>query len=166
MRVGFIVLTALLALPGLALAEKKIAFVNPVQAISQTEEVQASQMELQGSFNDERQKLQRLQQEVQQIQQKLQQEGAELDETEKKNLQNERESKMIEARQLSQLLQKRMQGEEQEIMETMRPKVMEAVEEIADEEGYDLVLNIQAVMYAKEGMDITAQVVEKLNEAE
>lgn len=158
--------TVLMTLPGLALAEKKIAFVNPMQAISQSEEVQASQLEMQSDMGDEREKLQRLQQEIQQIEQKLQKENMTLSDKEKQNLQDERESKMIEARQLSKLVQKRMQGEQQEIVEKMRPKVMKAVEEIANEEGYDVVLNIQAIMYAQDGMDITEQVVQKLNESE
>ncbi len=158
--------TVLMTLPGLALAEKKIAFVNPMQAISQSEEVQASQLEMQSDMGDEREKLQRLQQEIQQIEQKLQKENMTLSDKEKQNLQDERESKMIEARQLSKLVQKRMQGEQQEIVEKMRPRVMKAVEEIANEEGYDVVLNIQAIMYAQDGMDITEQVVQKLNESE
>lgn len=158
--------TVLMTLPGLALAEKKIAFVNPMQAISQSEEVQASQLEMQSDMGDEREKLQRLQQEIQQIEQKLQKENMTLSDKEKQNLQDERESKMIEARQLSKLVQKRMQGEQQEIVEKMRPKVMKAVEEIANEQGYDVVLNIQAIMYAQDGMDITEQVVQKLNESE
>lgn len=167
MRNLSIILTAMLmALPGLALAEKKIAFVNPMQAISESEEVQASQLEMQSDMGDEREKLQTLQREIQQIQQKLQKESMTLSDKEKQNLQDERESKMIEARQLSKLVQKRMQGEQQEIVEKMRPKVMKAVEEIANEEGYDVVLNIQAIMYAQDGMDITEQVVQKLNESE
>lgn len=167
MRNPFILLTmVLMALPGLALAEKKIAFVNPMQAISQSEQVQASQLEMQSDMGDEREKLQLLQQEVQQIEQKLQKENMTLSDKEKQNLRDERESKMIEARQLSQLVQKRMQGEQQEIVEEMRPKVMKAVEEIANDEGYDIVLNIQAIMYAEDGMDITEQVVKKLNESD
>jgi outer membrane protein len=167
MRNLSIILTAvLMTLPGLALAEKKIAFVNPMQAISQSEEVQASQMEMQSDMGDERAKLQKLQKEIQQIQQKLQKENMTLSDKEKQNLQDERESKMIEARQLSKLVQKRMRGEQQEIVKKMRPKVMKAVEEIAKDKGYDVVLNIQAVMYARDGMDITKQVVQKLNKSE
>jgi outer membrane protein len=167
MRNLSIMLTAvLMTLPGLALAEKKIAFVNPMQAISQSEQVQASQMEMQSDMGDEREKLQKLQREIQQIQKKLQKESMTLSDKEKQNLQDKRESKMIEARQLSKLVQKRMQGEQQEIVKEMRPKVMKAVEEIANEQGYDVVLNIQAIMYAEDGMDITKQVVQKLNESE
>jgi len=167
MRNLSIILTAVLTtLPGLALAENKIAFVNPMQAISQSEQVQASQLEMQSDMGDERAKLQKLQKEIQQIQQKLQKESMTLSDKEKQNLQDERESKMIEARQLSKLVQKRMKGEQQEIVEEMRPKVMKAVEEIANEKGYDVVLNIQAIMYAQDGMDITKQVVQKLNESE
>ena len=163
MRSLVFVLIALVSLPGLALAEKKIALVNPIEAIRQSKEVQASQMEMQSDFGDERKKLQKLQQEISKIDQKLNKEGMTLSEKKKKNLQDTRQSKMIEARQLQRLVQKRMQGEQQEIMKKMQPKVMKAVEEIAKENNYDMVLNIQAVMYAGEGLDITSQVVEKLN---
>lgn len=161
-----IMMTMLLAAPGLALAEKKIAFVNPMQAISQSEEVQASQLEMKSAMGDERQKLQNLRKEIQQINQKMQKESMTLSDKQKQNLKDKRESKMIEARQLSKLVQKRMKGEQQEIVKEMRPKVMKAVNEIAENEGYDVVLNIQAVMYANEGMDITKQVVQKLNNTE
>ncbi len=167
MRNLFIIMTAILiTLPQLAVAEKKIGFVNPRQAISQSEEVQASQLEMKSDMGDERAKLQKLQKEIQQIDQKLQKENMTLSDKQKKNLQDKRESKMIEARQLSKLVQKRMKGEQQQIVKKMRPKVMEAVKEIANNQGYDVVLNVQAVMYADEGMDITQQVIKKLNEAE
>jgi outer membrane protein len=156
----------MLAAPGLAMAEKKIAFVNPIKAISQSEEVQASQLEMKSAMGDERQKLQNLRKEIQQINQKMQKESMTLSDKQKQNLKDKRESKMIEARQLSKLVQKRMKGEQQEIVKEMRPKVMKAVNEIAENEGYDVVLNIQAVMYANEGMDITNQVVQKLNNTE
>ena len=163
MRSLVFVLVALVSLPGLALAEKKIALVNPIEAIRQSDEVKASQMEMQSNFGDERKKLQKLQKEISQIDQQLKKEGMTLSEKKKKNLQDKRQSKMIEARQLQKLVQKRMQGEQQEILEKMRPKVMKAVEAIATEKGYDMVLNVQAVMYAGEGLDITSQVVDKLN---
>lgn len=163
MRSLVFVLIALVSLPGLALAEKKIALVNPIEAIRKSNEVKASQMEMQSNFGDEREKLQKLQKEISQIDQKLKKEGMTLSDKKKKNLQDKRQSKVIEARQLQKLVQKRMKGEQQEILKKMRPKVMKAVEDVAKEKGYDMVLNVQAVMYAGEGLDITSQVVKKLN---
>lgn len=158
-----VVLVALVALPGLALAEKKIALVDPIEAIRKSDEVEASQLQMKSSLGDERQKLQQLQKEIQQISKKLEKEGMTLSKEKKQNLQDKRQSKMIEARQVQKLVRKRMRGEQQQILKRMRPKVMKAVEEIARDKGYDLVLNVQAVMYAGEGLDITSQVINKLN---
>ena len=166
MRKLSFLLIALLTLPGLALAQKKIAYVNPMQAISQSDEVKSSQLEMKSNIGDERQKLQQLRQEISEIDQKLDKEGMTLSDKQKQNLRDERESKMIEARQLQRLVQKRLKGEQQEILKRMRPKVMKAVEDIAREKGYDVVLNIQAILYAGEGMDITSQVVERLNQSD
>lgn len=166
MNMTRLMIIILLALPSLALAEKKIAYVNPMQAISESKEVQASQMKMQSDFGEEQQRLQELRAEIGEIEQKLQKEDMTLSDKEKKRLRNDRESKMIEYRQLSQLLQKQVQGEQQEIFKRMQPKLMKAVQEIAEEQNYDVVLNIQAVVYADEEMDITRQVVQKLNQGE
>lgn len=166
MNMTRLIMIMLLILPGLALAEKKIAYVNPIQAISESKEVQASQMKMQSDFGEEQQRLQSLRAEIGEIEQKLQKESMTLSDKEKKRLSNDRESKMLQYRQLSQLLQKQVQGEQEEIFKQMQPKLMKAVEEIAEAQGYDVVLNIQAVVYADEEKDITRQVVQKLNQGE
>lgn len=166
MKLTRLLMIILLTLPGLALAEKKIAYVNPMQAISESKEVQASQMKMQSDFGEEQQRLQKLGAEITEIEKKLQKESMTLSDKEKKRLSNDRESKMLQYRQLSQLLQKQVQGEQEEIFKQMQPKLMKAVQEIAEAQDYDMVLNIQAVVYADEEMDITRQVVQKLNQGE
>jgi outer membrane protein len=158
-----ILLTALM-LPMLAFAEGKMAYVDPLQAIVGSDEVKGVQQRMEGDIQDEKAKLQKLGSEIQQINQRMEKEGMTLSEKEKKQLQNEREYKMNEYQSLSQLVQKRLQTEQQEIMERMQPKFMTAVEQVAQEEGLEMVVSSQALLYAKPDMDITLKVTQKINQ--
>ena len=158
------IIFSLALIPGLALAESKIAVINFMQAVGETEEVKKSSEELQADLQDETQKLQKLYDDISAIEQRMQKEGMTLSEMEKKDLQDKRQSKMIEFRSLQQMVQKRQQEGSQEIMKRMEPKLMEAVREVAQKEGYDVVIAKEAVPYSQPDMDITGKVTQKLNQ--
>lgn len=158
------IIFSLALIPGLALAEGKIAVINVMQAVGETEEVKKSSEELKADLQEESQKLQKLYEEISAIEQRMQKEGMTLSGKEKQDLQDKRQSKMIEFRSLQQMVQKRQQEGSQEIMKRMEPKVMKAVREVAQKEGYDIVIAEQAVLYSLPDMNITGKVTQKLNQ--
>jgi len=91
------------------------------------------------------------QQEVQAEQQQLMAEMEELDEDDEE-----------EAAMMQQQLQEQLQALEQELMTEAMDEVQEDVEEIAETRGYDLVLDVNALLSG--GEDITEAVVEEVGE--
>lgn len=158
------ILFSILLMPALAFAEGKIAVINFMQAVGETEEVKQSSEEMQADLQEETAKLQKLYDEISGIEQKMQKESMTLSQKEKKDLRDRRESKMIEFRSLQQMVQKRQQEGSQEIMKRMEPKVVEAVREVAEAEGYDIVVAKEAVLFSKPDMEITGKVTQKLNQ--
>lgn len=155
---------ALVFLPGVALAEGKIAVIDINQALGETEEVKSRSQEMQTDLKDETEKMQKLYDDISQIEQRMQKESMTMSQKEKQDLQDKRQSKMIEFRSLQQMVEKRRKQGSQEIMQAMQPKVMDAVSEVAQAEGYDLVVVKEAVLFNNPGMDITNLVTKKLNQ--
>lgn len=157
-------LVAFIFLPALALAEGKIAVINFSQAIGETAAVQSKTQEMQEDLKDETTKMQKLYDDISEIEQRMQKESMTMSQKEKQDLQDKRQSKMIEFRSLQQMVEKRRQESTQEIMQSMQPKVMQAVRDVAQAEGYDLVVAKEAVLFSKPDMDITNLVTKKLDQ--
>lgn len=59
--------------------------------------------------------------------------------------------------------QRQVREVEQKVLEPLRRKIVTAIEEVAREQRYDLVLTKEAVVYSTPSTDITDDVVKKLN---
>lgn len=59
--------------------------------------------------------------------------------------------------------QRQVRDVEQQVLEPLRRKIVAAIEEVAREQRYDLVLTKEAVVYSTPSTDITDDVVKKLN---
>jgi len=156
------VLFAVLMVPMFALADK-IAVVDPMQAIIETEEVKSRNATLESSLEADSQRLRKLRDDVTKLEERLQRDGMTMSSEERNRLTDERDTKGFEFQSLQQSLQRRVNSDRQELIEQMEPKVLRAIEEISKEMGLDMVISAQAVVYAKPDLDITAQVTQRIN---
>ena len=146
------------------LAQLKIAVVNTVQAIQQSEEAQAFTDNLQQELAPEQTELQGLQQEIADLRQRVQDEGDVMSADEQRKVAREIENKQIDLEFRAQKLQKDVQDRQQELVQVMGPKVQAIVNDLVEVERYDLVFERSNVGYVNPRHDITAKVTEKLNE--
>ncbi|MCK0537650.1 OmpH family outer membrane protein [Alcanivorax quisquiliarum] len=156
-------LFAVLMLPLVAAADMKIAVIDPMQAIVESEEVKSRNARLEASLEEESQRLRRLRDDVAKIEERLQRDGMTMSRDERNKLTDEGETKTMEFQALQQTLQRRVNTDRQDLLESMEPKVLRAIEEIAGEMGLDMVISAQAAVYVKPELDITKQVTQRIN---
>ena len=158
------ILFTLLMLPLLAVAEQKIAVIDPMQALVETEEVKSRNARLEASLETESRRLRTLRDEIGKIEEKMQRDGMTMSRQEREELTGDREAKGLEFQTLQQSLQRRVNNDRQELLESMEPKLLEAIEEVAQARGLDMVVSAQAMVYVKPELDITREVTQRLNE--
>ena len=145
-------------------AQLKVAVVNTVQAIQQSEEATAFTEQLQQELAPEQTELQGLQQEIADLRQRVQDEGDVMSADEQRKVARDIENKQIDLEFRAQKLQKDVQDRQQELIQVMGPKVQAIVNDLVEVERYDLVFERSNVGYVNPRHDITAKVTEKLNE--
>lgn len=94
----------------------------------------------------------------------MQKDGITMGKDEQKKLTDQRDAKMLDFRSRQQLAQKRIEEDRNEMISLMEPRLRQAVESIAKEGKYDLVITRQAVLFATDQVDITSQVTQKMNQ--
>lgn len=86
-----------------------------------------------------------------------------MNETERNKLAGEFQEKVKEFNFLKQRLDTAVNQRKQAFLEEARPEVDAAVKELLEENELDLILPSEAVVYVKPEMNLTSQLLEKLN---
>lgn len=147
-------------------AESKIAVVDVQRVIQSLPQVATIEQTINAEFNDQRQEIQKLQADGQFMVQKLQRERATMSEDEVKKLEEQIQTLGQELQQKAQPLQQNIQRRTNEERQKLVGMIQQSINTIASSEGYDLVLNANAVPYTKPEHDISQRVldaVSKLN---
>ncbi|GGK66235.1 OmpH family outer membrane protein [Amphritea balenae] len=142
---------------------EKVATLSVQQALLSSKAAEAFRAELQKEFSSEQKQLLDLEAQAKKIQQQLKKgQGTQSKEvTDQQRVQFQKA--FGEYQRLGQELQQVQREREQLFLQEMRPKLDAVIRGLIEKDGYDLVLNKQATIYAKPGLDITAKVVELLN---
>ena len=138
-----------------AITPAKVAIINAPKAVADTQEIKKAQATLDAKYRPRAQQNQTLQTQLQTIQQQL---GA-------PNLAPERESqlrtdgsqKQKELQRLNEDLQSDVNNERQEILGRAGRQMTEVVKKIAEERGFDVVIDITNTIYFKPMLEITAE---------
>lgn len=154
-------LAMVLALP--VLADTKIGVVDLRRALFSSESAQAFSEKLQSEFSDDEAKVRDAQEEARKLKERLEKDGAMMNETERSELTSQFKEKVQEFNYLKNRLDSTVSGRKQQFLEQARPKVDAAVKALLEEHDLDLVLPSEAVVYAKPDMDLTEQLIKKLN---
>ena len=159
-----VLLSALLAAPVSAVAETKIGVVNLRQALFSSNEARSFTEKLQSDFADEEEGVREAQEEARKVKERIEKDAAMMNEEERKQLAGEFQEALKEFNYRKEKLDSAVAKRKQEFLDKARPEVDQAVKELLDEEGLDLVLPSEAVVYVKPTMDLTNKLLQKLNE--
>lgn len=151
---------------GNAVAELKIASLDVLQAISQSEEAKSLFTAVQTELQADQDALNALQTEIGALREKLAKDGEILSETEQRRIVSDIESKQADLQFQAQKFRKEFNDRQQEIINEIVPKLDAVLKDLVELEGYDVILNKtqQNVLYVNSKHDITRKVTEKLNE--
>jgi len=164
-----ILLTLLLSLSfGLAAEELKsprIAVLDWQAALMESAKVQEEFKKADQQLGAEQNRARQLAEEARSLQERLQRDSSIMSEDERRKVSQQVEQKAQEYQFIASRLQKQLQEMRQEIVERHRPSLEAAVNEVIEEYKVDLLLDKQAVAFAKPQFDLTQAVADKLNKA-
>lgn len=144
----------------------KIGYVDLHKALNSVEEGKKAKKKLKKDYNNKQQKLNEKQKEVKQLKEELQSQSMALSKEAKMKKQRELQSKMQELQKMYMGLQRNLSQKEAKATKEIFDKMREVVEEIAEEKGYDLVLEKRksSILYAGDGMNLTEELIERYQE--
>jgi outer membrane protein len=153
------------ALAGVAKAQVKVAIVNLQKAVLDSDEIKKADAEMQAKYQPRQQAAQKIEQELQGIKQQLQSGQGKLSEQAMQDLQATGARRQRELQHLSEDLQTEVTAERNDVLQKTSVKMQEVVKKVAEEKGYDMVVDTQVTIYFKPAMEITPDVLAAYNKA-
>ena len=162
-RIFMMIAAALMVLSFPAMAETRIGVVDLRQALFSSNDAKSFSESLQKDFAADEAKVREVQEEARKLKERLEKDGAMMNESERSKLTGEFQEKVKEFNFLKQRLDSAVAQRKQAFLEQARPEVDLAVEELIEENDLDIILPSEAVVYVKPEMNLTPQLLEKLN---
>ncbi|HDZ38130.1 MAG TPA: OmpH family outer membrane protein [Marinobacter sp.] len=150
-----------MALP--AVADTRIGVVDLRQALFSSDDAKTFSESLQKDFMGDEEKVREAQDAARKLKERLEKDGAMMNESERNKLAGEFQEKVKEFNFLKQRLDSTVNQRKQAFLEEARPEVDAAVKELLEENDLDLILPSEAVVYVKPEMNLTSQLLDKLN---
>ncbi|WP_150909501.1 OmpH family outer membrane protein [Marinobacter halotolerans] len=144
-------------------AETKIGVVDLRQALFSSEDAQAFTQKLQQDFSGEEARVRETQEAARALKERLEKDGAMMNESERNQIAAQFQQKVQEFNRLKQQLDSTVASRKQAFLEQARPEVDAAMKELTEEHNLDIILPSEAVIFAKPDMNLTEQLLEKLN---
>lgn len=148
---------------GAAMAEQKIGVIDVQSVFMQMPQAATLADDINAEFKDRIEEVTRLQKDGEYYLEKLQRDAATMSEQEKKDL----EKQIIDVREQlgakAQPLQRDMQKRQNEERNKLLALIKQAVDKVAADENYDLILNAGAVSFTKDEHNLSEDVLKIVN---
>jgi outer membrane protein len=151
---------ALTSYSAVAAAESKIASIRSAELVLKSPQYKASQDKMKQEFEKRGKEFEAEAKKFEEDLKKFQKEADLLSGADRANRQKELETRKIDLGYKQQQLQQDMQNRSQQLEKDMRAKIQTVIEQLAQEKGFDLVL--QDPVFASPAVDITGDVLKKL----
>jgi outer membrane protein len=161
-RAGLLCL-ALAPLATTASAQLKVAVVNVQQAMLDSEELKKASAELEKKYKPRQDELQKLQNDLNLIQSQIQ--SGKLNQQAVADLTAQGQRKQRDAQRISDDLQADFDRDRQDILGQAAKRMQDVVKKIAEEKGYDIVVDVSQTLYFKPALDLTADALAAYNKA-
>jgi outer membrane protein len=144
-------------------AEAKIGVVDIRAALFSSDAAKAFSKSIAGDFKTQEMEVRSVQEAGHKLQERIKKDAAIMSDSERTKLALQLEEKAKEFKYLKDKLDKSVAARKQVFLQESKPKVDIALKEIVDAGKYDLIFPRESVVYSGQTLDITAQVIEKLN---
>ncbi len=146
-----------------ASAQLKVAVVNVQQAMIQSEDLKKASADLEKKYKPRQDELQKLQNDLQVIQQQIN--SGKLNQQAVADLTEQGTRKQRDAQRLSDDLQSDFDRDRQDILGKAAKRMQDVVKKLAEEKGYDIVVDVSQTLYFKPSLDLTAEALAAYNKA-
>lgn len=156
---------AFLFLANSAPAQTKVAVISLQRAVLESDEVQKAFAALEAKFKPQQQKLEAIQKDIEGIRQQLQAGAGKLTPAAEADLTAQGQKKQRDLQRMSDDLQGDFNNERTEIGNASIKKMADVVKKLAEEKGYDVVVDTSNTVYFKPALDVTAEALAAYNKA-
>jgi outer membrane protein len=146
-------------------AQTKMAVISLQRAVLESAEIKKADAEMQAKYKPRSQQLEQLQADLTKIQQQLQSTTIKLTAQQEADLQATGARKQREAQRVQEDLQADVDRERNEILSKSSQKMSEVVKKLAEEKGYDMVVDVSNTVFFKPALDITNDAIAAYNQA-
>ena len=140
--------------PAQTAAPTKVAIINAQKAVADTQELKKEQARLETKYKTRQDQIAQLQNELNNIQKQLGAPGLAPDK--EAQLREQGTAKQRQLQRLGEDLQADVNNERQDILGRTGRQMTEVVKKLAEERGFDVVIDISNTIYYKPALDITA----------
>ncbi|MFK8028278.1 MAG: OmpH family outer membrane protein [Gammaproteobacteria bacterium] len=165
MKIQSIMLLLLLLVfsgPSISYAESKIGYVNFGKLMEKSQQGQAVRKALESEFSSRDKQLSASRDAILKLEEKLKNDGSIMSESSRVQLERDILSKKRDHNRLRDEYREDINIRRNEEIGALQKKVYEVIKKFSQEKSYDLVLT-QAVLYASPQVDITDQILQRLN---
>lgn len=143
----------------------KIAYVDLQRALLEVEDGKKAKARLKKEFDQKQKQLDQKQEAVKKMKEDLEAQAMMLSEDAKRQKAMELQKQMYELQQLYLELQGDLSKKEAEATKKIFDRMGKIIEDIGKEQKYDMILekSESSVLYARDGMDITAELIKRYN---
>lgn len=145
----------LLALSFSAFAQLKVAIINSQAAVIDTAEIKKAQAELEAKYKPRQAQIEAVQKEIADLEQQLQAGQGKLTPQAAQDIQIRGQRKQRDLQRMGEDLQGEVDRERNEILGRSGQRMQDVVKKIAEERGYDVVVDTSNTVYYKPGLEIT-----------
>jgi outer membrane protein len=162
---GFFMIGLLVMLtmcPGAAVAEMKIGFVDVVKLMEAAPQAKSAQSKIESEFAPREKELVGLQREIKKLEDKLTRDGAVMSESERTKLERKILSKRRDLKRSQDEFRDDLNIRQNELLAKLQKEMSLAIDSLANDQNFDLLIGRQGVIFAGDKVDITDSVLKKL----
>jgi outer membrane protein len=153
---------ALMFAANISYAELKIGFVNVPKVLEKAPQAEKAKQRLEKEFAPRDKQLVSQQQEVIKLEEKYNKDASVMGDAAKRKLETEIIAKKRDALRAQKEFSEDFNSRRNEELQKLQRRIIDAIKELAKEEGYDLLLT-DGVIYSNDEIDVTAKVQSKLS---
>lgn len=144
-------------------AELKIGVVSIAKILSQSPQAEQANKRLQKEFEPRQKALQDTENSLRSMQQRLDKDGAVMNDSQRRNLERDIRVQGRDFQRAATEFRDDFNIRRNEELGKFQQQVLQAVNALAKEEGFDLILNEGAIIYTSQAIDITDKVLRRLS---
>ncbi len=148
---------ALFAFSQIAPAQTKVAVINLQKAVFDSAEINKANADMQAKFKPRQDAIDQLQKEIAALSQQLQTSGDKLSAQAQADLTAQGQQKQRNLQRMQDDLQADATAYRNDVLAKSSQKMTEIVKKLAEDKGYDLIVDTSTALYFKPAMDLTAE---------